>query len=163
MDRDLAVLEKFETVTKKAFDSEKKELAEFMVKACKHTKSNSIVLGREYRPGQYQVLGMGAGQPNRVDSLRKLAVTKALENLQIEFDAGQADGPFETYTREAMGEMVLASDAFFPFDDTVRVAAEAGVRYIVQPGGSKRDEDSIHACDELGVAMALIGMRHFRH
>ena len=162
MDRDLRVWEKFETVTEKGFD-EKKRLAEFTIKACKHTKSNAIVLGREYRPGFYQVIGMGAGQPNRVDSLRKLAATKAMENLQIEYDAIQSAVSFEEYCRKAFGEMVLASDAFFPFDDTVRAAAEFGIRYIVQPGGSKRDEDSIRACNALGVAMAFTGMRHFRH
>ncbi len=163
MERDLAVWERFETVTQKPFDESKKRLAEFTVKACKHTKSNAIVLGREYRPGFYQVIGMGAGQPNRVDSLRKLALTKAMENLQIEYDQNHPDVSFETYCQQQLGEMVLASDAFFPFDDTVRVAAEHGIRYIVQPGGSKRDEDSIKACDEMGVAMAMTGMRHFRH
>ena len=163
MDRDLAVLEKFTVMTKMGFDDRKKELAEFTLKACKHTKSNSIVLGREYKPGLNQVIGMGAGQPNRVDSLRKLAVTKAMENLEIEYQAQKPSVPFETFAKKAFGEMVLASDAFFPFDDTVRTAAEFGIRYIVQPGGSKRDEDSIQACDELGIAMAFTGMRHFRH
>jgi phosphoribosylaminoimidazolecarboxamide formyltransferase/IMP cyclohydrolase len=109
------------------------------------------------------VIGMGAGQPNRVDSLRKLAVTKALENLQIEYDAIKPDASFEEYSHQQIGEMVLASDAFFPFDDTVRTAAEFGIQYIVQPGGSKRDEDSIKACNELGMTMAFTGMRHFRH
>lgn len=163
MERDLMVWGKFESVTDKSFTESKKRLGEFTFKACKHTKSNAIVLGREYRPGYYQVLGMGAGQPNRVDSLRKLAVTKVMENLQIEYDSVRPDVSFETYSRREFNEMVLASDAFFPFDDTVRVAAEVGIRYIVQPGGSKRDEDSIKACNELGVAMAFTGMRHFRH
>jgi phosphoribosylaminoimidazolecarboxamide formyltransferase/IMP cyclohydrolase len=163
MDRDLAVLDKFEIVTKKLFDDRKKALAEFMYKACKHTKSNAIVLGREFRPGYFQVIGMGAGQPNRVDSLRKLAVTKAIENLQIEYDNSSNELTLEDYSKKAFGEFVLASDAFFPFDDTVRAAAEYGIRYIVQPGGSKRDQDSIIACDELGIAMAFTGMRHFRH
>lgn len=163
MERDLACWDKFETVTQKTFDEDKKRLAEFIYKACKHTKSNAIVLGREYRSGFYQVIGMGAGQPNRVDSLRKLAVTKAMENLQIEYDRKKPGGSFEEYSQQEMGEMVLASDAFFPFDDTVRVAAEYGIRYIVQPGGSKRDQDSIDACDETGIAMVMTGMRHFRH
>ena len=163
MDRDLSVFERFENVTELSFDESKKRLAEFAYKACKHTKSNAIVLCREYRPGFYQVIGMGAGQPNRVDSLRKLAVTKAMENLQIEYDRMQSGEAFESFARKAMGEMVLASDAFFPFDDTVRAAAEFGIRFIVQPGGSKRDGDSIQACNELGVAMAFTGMRHFRH
>lgn len=163
MDRDTTLLEKFETVTDKTFNENKKGLAEFTYKACKHTKSNAIVLGREYRPGFYQVMGMGAGQPNRVDSLRKLAVTKAMENMQIEYDLDKPNVSFESYCREAFGEMVLASDAFFPFDDTVRVAAEYNIGYIVQPGGSKRDEESIQACNELGIAMVFTGMRHFRH
>lgn len=163
MSRDLELWDHFETVTRKTFDKDKKELAKFMVKACKHTKSNAIVIGREYRRGFFQVMGMGAGQPNRVDSLRKLAVTKVLENLEIEYQSLKPKESFETYSQKALGEMVLASDAFFPFDDTVREAAEFGIRYIVQPGGSKRDEDSIRACDELGVSMAFTGMRHFRH
>ncbi|HHS14069.1 MAG TPA: bifunctional phosphoribosylaminoimidazolecarboxamide formyltransferase/IMP cyclohydrolase [bacterium] len=163
MERDLAVMESFQVVTKRSFDEEKTALAEFTMKACKHTKSNAIVLGRAYGSGSFQLIGMGAGQPNRVDSLRKLAVIKAMENLQIEYDACQPGESLIDYTRKAMGEMVLASDAFFPFDDTVRAAAEYGIRYIVQPGGSKRDQDSIDACDELGMAMAFTGMRHFRH
>jgi phosphoribosylaminoimidazolecarboxamide formyltransferase/IMP cyclohydrolase len=163
MDRDLSVFEFFNVVTRKSFNARKKQLAEFTYKACKHTKSNAIVLGREYKPGFFQVIGMGAGQPNRVDSLRKLAVTKAIENLQIEYDLLQPDSSFDDYCRKAFSEMVMASDAFFPFDDTVRAAAEWGVGYIVQPGGSKRDQDSVDACDELGIAMAMTGFRHFRH
>ena len=163
MDRDLAVWESFRMVTENTFSSDKKKLAEFAYKACKHTKSNAIVLGRMYRTGYFQVIGMGSGQPNRIDSLRKLAVSKARENLQIEYDTVKPDKDFETYCREQFGEMVLASDAFFPFDDTVRAAAEFGIRYIIQPGGSKRDDDSIRACNESGVAMAMTGMRHFRH
>jgi len=163
MDRDLAVWEKFDMVTKKQFDPEMTSLAEFTYKACKHTKSNAIVLGRAYKSGHYQVIGMGAGQPNRVDSLRKLAVTKAIENLQIEYDAIKPSIDFESYVQKEFEPMVMASDAFFPFDDTVRAAAEYGIKYIVQPGGSKQDSDSIEACDELGMAMALTGTRHFRH
>jgi len=163
MERDLVLWEHFRNVTRKTFDPRKKALAEFTCKACKHTKSNAIVLGREYRPGFFQVIGMGAGQPNRVDSLRKLAVTKAMENLQIEYDATKPAVSFEMHCQQAFGDMVMASDAFFPFDDTVRAAAEYGIRYIVQPGGSMRDEDSIKACDELGLAMAFAGLRHFRH
>jgi phosphoribosylaminoimidazolecarboxamide formyltransferase/IMP cyclohydrolase len=163
MDRDLSIWNKFEIVTKKPFDDDKKKLAEFTYIACKHTKSNAIVLGREYRPGYFQVIGMGAGQPNRVDSLRKLAVTKALENLQIEYDALKPKEDFETYCRNQFNHMVLASDAFFPFNDTVLAASEKGIRTIIQPGGSKRDGDSIEACDDQGMAMAFTGMRHFRH
>ncbi len=163
MDRDLIVWEKFQNVTDKSFDENKKALAQFTCAACKHTKSNAIVLGLEYRPGYFQVIGMGAGQPNRVDSLRKLAVTKAEENLQIAYNREKPDIPFAAFRTKAFEQMVLASDAFFPFDDTVRAAASFGIRYIVQPGGSMRDDDSIKACNELGVAMAFTGTRHFRH
>jgi len=163
MDRDEILTEKFDVVTDKVFDDDQAALARFSVAAAKHTKSNAIVLARAYRPGCYQVMGMGAGQPNRVDSMRKLAVTKAIENLEIEYNAGGIAMPLEQYIEKSLAAMVLASDAFFPFDDTVRAAAEAGVRFIVQPGGSKRDVDSVAACNELGMAMALTGLRHFRH
>ena len=83
-----------------------------------------------------------------------------------ERDQQAAEEEIDHLTRQARGGLsgsIMVSDAFFPFDDTVRTAAAAGVRYIVQPGGSKRDQDSIDACNELGVAMAFTGMRHFRH
>jgi phosphoribosylaminoimidazolecarboxamide formyltransferase/IMP cyclohydrolase len=163
MERDLEVWNSFDEVTRKKFSPARKALAVFALKACKHTKSNAIVLAREYRPGYFQVMGMGAGQPNRIDSLRKLAATKAVENLQFEYDAVQPSVSVDAYCRSAFEGMVMASDAFFPFDDTVRAAAEIGIRAVVQPGGSMRDEDSIKACDELGMAMAFTGLRHFRH
>lgn len=163
MDRDLSLRKKFEVVTEVKFDKDKKNLANFTYRACKHTKSNAIVLGREYSPGYFQIIGMGAGQPNRVDSLRKLAVTKAKENLQIEYDILQPDQSFKEYCDQQFSQMVLASDAFFPFDDTVRVADEFGIKFIIQPGGSKRDSDSISVCNEKGISMAFTGMRHFRH
>lgn len=163
MERDLRVFDRFDVVTEKKFTRAGEALALFACKACKHTKSNAIVLAREYKPGYFQVMGMGAGQPNRVDSLRKLAVTKARENLMIEYDRVKPTIPAEEYIAGEMALMVMASDAFFPFDDTVREAASFGVRYIVQPGGSKRDGNSVAACDELGVAMAMTGLRHFKH
>ncbi len=163
MDRDLSIMDGLKIVTQKSMSDNQKELASFAYAACKHTKSNAIVLCRMYKPGYFQVMGMGAGQPNRVDALRKLSVRKAVENLQIEYNQEKPSVPFEEYQRAAIEEMMLASDAFFPFDDTVRTAAEFGVKYIVQPGGSMRDDDSVKACDELGMAMAFTGMRHFRH
>ncbi len=102
----------------------------------KHTKSNAIVLAKEN-----QVVGVGAGQMSRVDSVH-LAVRKAGDRVK---------------------GSVLASDAFFPFRDNVDEAARAGVAAIVQPGGSLRDQDSIAACDEHGLAMVFTGIRHFRH
>jgi phosphoribosylaminoimidazolecarboxamide formyltransferase/IMP cyclohydrolase len=103
---------------------------------CKHVKSNAIVLAKER-----MVVGVGAGQMSRVDSVH-MSVRKAGDR-----------------TKGA----VLASDAFFPFRDNIDEAARAGVAAIVQPGGSMRDDSSIAACDEHGLAMVLTGIRHFRH
>ncbi|RYG48541.1 bifunctional phosphoribosylaminoimidazolecarboxamide formyltransferase/IMP cyclohydrolase [bacterium] len=102
----------------------------------RHVKSNAIVVGNETR-----LLGVGAGQMNRVQSVR-LALEQAGEGAR---------------------GAVLASDAFFPFPDSIETAAAAGIAAIVQPGGSKKDPDVIAKCDELGIAMALTGARHFRH
>ena len=162
-DRDLKIFDTFDIVTKALFPDDKKELAKFAYKACKHTKSNAIVLCREYAPGCFQILGMGAGQPNRVDSLRKLAIPKAMENLQIEYDMLKPKGSLDDYIKGVMSELVLASDAFFPFSDTVEEAASLGIKYIIQPGGSKRDDASISKADELGISMVFTGMRHFLH
>lgn len=108
----------------------------FAWKVVKHVKSNAIVVAN-----QEQTLGVGAGQMNRVG-----AATIALEQA-----GDQASGA------------VLASDAFFPMPDTVEAAAKAGVKAIIQPGGSKRDQDSIDVCNQYGVAMVFTGMRHFKH
>lgn len=110
----------------------------FVWKVCKHTKSNAIVLGRGLA-----TVGVGAGQVSRVDAVR-VACAKAGEVA--------GDAP-----------LVLASDAFFPFRDAVDVAAAHGVRAIIQPGGSKRDDEVIAACNEHGMAMVFTGRRHFRH
>jgi len=157
-DLDTALTAAWDVQTKAAFDPGKKALALFGIAAAKHTKSNAIVLVQAYAPGQFRVLGMGAGQPNRVDALRKLAVTKAAENLRE-----QDPGISEEDIRKTIGECVLISEAFFPFADSIDAAQEAGARYIVQPGGSIRDAEVIEACDRYGIAMAFIGMRHFKH
>ncbi|MFC1694062.1 bifunctional phosphoribosylaminoimidazolecarboxamide formyltransferase/IMP cyclohydrolase [Candidatus Latescibacterota bacterium] len=162
-DPDKDLWEKWETVTKTEFTESKKKLASFSMTACKNTKSNAIVLCGEYEPGYYHVLGMGAGQPNRVDSLRKLAATKARENLENVYIEKNPGGDREEWIAARMKEAVLASDAFFPFDDTVRETAALGIRYIVQPGGSVRDDEVIKTAEELGVAMVFTGMRHFLH
>jgi len=109
---------------------------EFAWQVCAAVSSNAIVFAKDL-----QALGIGAGQQNRVDSVR-IAATRS---------AGRAVGG------------VLASDAFFPFRDNIDVAAEAGITAIVQPGGSIRDQDSIDACNEHGIAMVVTGTRHFRH
>lgn len=163
-DNDDRLYTELNCVTERKFSAEMKELAIFSMKSCKIVKSNAIVLCRRNSNGTMQMLGMGAGQPNRVDSLRKLAVTKARENLEYEFKTKGLSGEFNTYFKKVMSEeVVMASDAFFPYDDTVRTAAEFGVKYIIQPGGSMNDEDSVKACNELGIAMYLSGNRHFRH
>ena len=160
---DTDLYEKWDVVTKTAFPESKKDLALFTMTACKYTKSNAIVLGEEYESGCYRVLGMGAGQPNRVDSLRKLSATKARENLDHTYSELSPRMDRETWIKERLGEAVLASDAFFPFDDTVREAHTLGIRYIIQPGGSVKDDEVIAAANELGIAMIFTGMRHFLH
>jgi len=126
-------------VTKSAPTAEETAALEFAGKICKHTKSNTIVLAR---PGQ--LLASGVGQTSRVDALRQ-AIEKA---GSFGFDLHGA---------------VMASDAFFPFPDCVEIAGAAGIRAVVQPGGSIKDQDSINACDERGMAMVLTGVRHFKH
>ncbi len=164
-DRDIGYADKseFRTVTEKEFPEDKKDLALFACLATKHTKSNSIVICREHEKEKFQVLGMGAGQPNRVDSLRKLAVTKAKENMDILFEKEKPDMSREEYYKKILGECVLGSDSFFPFDDSVKEAAKEGIRFIVQPGGSIRDDEVIKTANNLGVAMTFTGRRMFRH
>ncbi|HMP75991.1 MAG TPA: bifunctional phosphoribosylaminoimidazolecarboxamide formyltransferase/IMP cyclohydrolase [Kiritimatiellia bacterium] len=163
-DRDVDVLAHWMVPTAAYFPEDKKALAEFGIKVCKHVKSNAIVLVREYAPGQFMLLGMGAGQPNRVDSLRKLAVPRAEDNIEALFEKQKAYGvTAKEFRDQVMRECVLVSDAFFPFPDNIENAADAGIRFIVQPGGSKKDEEVIATCDQYGIAMAFSGMRHFRH
>jgi phosphoribosylaminoimidazolecarboxamide formyltransferase/IMP cyclohydrolase len=112
----------------------------FAWKVCKHVKSNAIVYARSEH-GFGQTVGIGAGQMSRVDAARFGAMKAALP----------------------LYGTVAASDAFFPFPDGLEVVAEAGATAVIQPGGSVRDAEVIAAADRLGVAMALTGMRHFRH
>jgi phosphoribosylaminoimidazolecarboxamide formyltransferase/IMP cyclohydrolase len=122
---------------KKPSESEMSDML-FAMKVCKHVKSNAITLAKEKR-----TVGVGAGQMNRVGA------------AHIALEQAKAAG----FTKD----IVLASDAFFPFDDVVRMANQYGVTAIIQPGGSVRDEDSIKACNELGICMVFTGKRHFRH
>lgn len=163
-DRDLGLAERWVSLTATPFPDEKRALGEFGIKAVKRVKSNAIVIVREYAPGCFMLLGMGAGQPNRVDSLCKLAVPRAEENINRMIESNQSYGESPAAFRDRIiGECVLASDAFFPFPDSIECAAKAGIRMIIQPGGSKKDEDVIAACDQYGIAMAFTGMRHFYH
>ena len=162
-DRDIDTIAHWTSPTATVFPEEKRGLAEFGMKACKHVKSNAIVIVREYAPGQFMLLGMGAGQPNRVDSIRKLAAVKARDNIAALHEQIDSDRTLEEFQAEIMSECVLISDAFFPFPDNIDYANEAGIRYIVQPGGSKKDQSVVEACDKYDIAMAFTGMRHFKH
>lgn len=161
--RDIGIYEKWESVTEIPYPESKRSLSEFCLKACKATKSNAVILAYEYDPSYYMVLAMGAGQPNRVDSIRKLAATKAVENLKIIYERESPGTSFEEYCKKIMLECVMASDAFFPFDDSIIYAAENNIRYIVSPGGSIRDQEVIDTANRLEVSMVFTGMRHFLH
>lgn len=128
--------EAWDIVTERAPSEDEATALRFLWRVCKHVKSNAIVVGSHAR-----TFGIGAGQMSRVDAV-ELAVKKATASLE-----GAA----------------LASDAFFPFRDGLDAAAAAGVRAVIQPGGSKRDEEVIKAANEHGIAMVFTGSRHFRH
>lgn len=133
-------------VTKRAPSGAELAALRFAWRACTSARSNAIVLAAPLPAADngaagFATVGIGSGQPNRVDSTR-IAVTRAGER--------------------ARGS-VLASDAFFPFPDSVDAAAAAGITAIVQPGGSMRDADSLAAADAAGIAMVVTGVRHFRH
>ncbi len=162
--RDNQVMQRWDVKTKAGFPGNLARLADFGVRACKHVKSNAILLVREYAEGRFQTLGMGAGQPNRVDSVKKLAIARATENIRLMHEAGEGgDLDLPAFHAKIMGEVMLISDAFFPFADNIDAANEAGIRYIVEPGGSVKDDEVIAACDKYGIAMAFTGMRHFLH
>jgi phosphoribosylaminoimidazolecarboxamide formyltransferase/IMP cyclohydrolase len=161
--RNIGLYDKWECVTEHPFPEEKKALAEFCIAACKSTKSNAVNLAYEYADGCYMMLAMGAGQPNRVDSIRKLAATKARENLEIIHAREHPDEDLEEYRRRVLSECVMVSDAFFPFDDSIIHSAEHNIRYIVSPGGSIRDAEVIATANRLGVSLVFTGMRHFLH
>ncbi|PYZ96559.1 bifunctional phosphoribosylaminoimidazolecarboxamide formyltransferase/inosine monophosphate cyclohydrolase [Alteribacter lacisalsi] len=137
-DTDTLSFEDVETTipTKRKPTEEEMRQLEMAWKVVKHVKSNAIVLATEDR-----TIGVGAGQMNRVGAAK----------IAIEQAASRIEGA------------VMASDAFFPMGDTVEAAAQAGIRAIIQPGGSKRDQESIDKADEYGVAMLFTGVRHFKH
>jgi phosphoribosylaminoimidazolecarboxamide formyltransferase/IMP cyclohydrolase len=111
----------------------------FTWKVAKMVKSNAIVYGKNNR-----TIGVGAGQMSRVNSARIAAIKAEHAGLDIE-------------------GACMASDAFFPFRDGIDNAAKVGIRSVIQPGGSMRDEEVIEAANEHGIAMVFTGMRHFRH
>jgi phosphoribosylaminoimidazolecarboxamide formyltransferase/IMP cyclohydrolase len=131
--------EEREIATDRAPAEEESRALELAWRVVKHVGSNAIVVGVEDR-----ILGIGAGQMSRVDAA-KISVAKAAE-MDHDLDGS-----------------VAASDAFFPFPDGVEALHAAGVRAVIQPGGSIRDGEVVEACNRLGVAMVLTRRRHFRH
>ncbi|PLX11515.1 MAG: bifunctional phosphoribosylaminoimidazolecarboxamide formyltransferase/IMP cyclohydrolase PurH [Marinilabiliales bacterium] len=140
-DRDLKmeIEADLKTATKKAPSKEEIEDLLFANKLVKHSKSNTIVLAKNN-----QLCASGVGQTSRIDALRQ-AISKA---KSFKFDLNGA---------------VMASDAFFPFADSVQIANEAGIKSVIQPGGSVRDQESIDYCDKHNMAMVFTGTRHFKH
>ena len=136
MDRELCGSDN-KAVTKREPTEEEVRDMMFAWKVVKHTKSNAIVVAKNQA-----TLGIGPGQTSRIWA---------------------AEAAIERSDKEKIVGAVMASDAFFPFDDCVKTAAKAGIRAIIQPGGSIRDTDSITACDENDIAMLFTGMRHFKH
>lgn len=127
-----------ETSGRETTTAEKEDLI-FANLICKHLKSNAIALVKNK-----QLIGKGCGQTSRIDSLRQ-AINKA---RQFNFDLNGA---------------VMASDAFFPFDDCVKMGHDAGITAFIQPGGSIRDNDSIEYCKANNLTMVITGLRHFKH
>lgn len=134
----------FNTVTNNKLQSSELSFLRFGTIAAKYLKSNAIAL--VYQNNEtFELIGAGMGQPNRLDSLKRLAAPRA---SQRDFDISKS---------------LLVSDAFFPFSDSIEAAYEVGIKNIIQPGGSIRDEEVIAKANELGIAMAFTKMRHFRH
>ena len=137
--KDEGNFEKWEEVGGRESTAAEREDLVFANLVCKHLKSNAIALVKNK-----QLVGKGCGQTSRIDALRH-AVEKA---KQFNFDLAGA---------------VMASDAFFPFNDCVQLGHQAGITAFIEPGGSIRDKDSIEYCKENGLALVMTGMRHFRH
>ena len=137
-ERDVSVYnqEDLKCVTQRKPTGEEMTALDFAWKVVKHTKSNGIVLSNDKN-----TVGIGPGQTNRITALE----------LAIKYAGERANGS------------VMASDAYFPFNDCVEAAAKAGITAIIQPGGSVRDQESVDACDNHGIAMLFAGQRHFKH
>jgi len=138
---DSKLIDECQVVTNRKPTEKEMEDLLFTWKIVKYTKSNGIALGKDK-----QSVGIGPGQVNRI-----WATKQSVEHAEELIGEGVTKGA------------VLASDAFFPFDDCVEAAHKAGITAIIQPGGAKRDQDSIDKCNEYGIAMVFTGMRHFRH
>lgn len=141
IDNQLLNEEELKVVTDRAPSEKEMEDLLFTWKIVKYAKSNGIAIGKDK-----QSVGVGPGQVNRIWATKQ-AIEHGVEQLGEDVVKGA----------------VLASDAFFPFDDCVQEAYKAGITAIIQPGGSVRDQESIDACNKYGIAMVFTGMRHFRH
>lgn len=147
-DEDEGVDKEFKCVTKNSSALNNKGLIQFGVTACKHLKSNAIALVGENNGG-LQLLGAGMGQPNRIESLTRLCVPRFLERFK---DSGIS-----------IENAMMISDAFFPFSDTIEECEKQGIKQIIQPGGSIRDQEVIATADKFNISMVFTGRRHFRH
>jgi phosphoribosylaminoimidazolecarboxamide formyltransferase/IMP cyclohydrolase len=146
---DTLLFSDMKVMTKKLFNvAEYSDIIKFGVVAVKHIKSNAIAVVQKLQDGTFQLQGMGSGQPNRLESIN-LAVDKARHNISNESPNGH--------------NAILVSDAFFPFEDNVDAAYKAGIKILVQPGGSIRDKYVISRADELGMDLIFTGTRHFKH
>ena len=132
-EEDNKLVEKLDVVTNRQVSDDEMKNMMFAMKVVKYVKSNAIVVAKDMK-----AIGIGGGEVNRI-----WAACQALER--------------------GTGATVMASDAFFPFDDTVKKASEYGIKAIIQPGGSMRDKDSIEACNDNDMSMVITGIRHFKH
>jgi phosphoribosylaminoimidazolecarboxamide formyltransferase/IMP cyclohydrolase len=142
------LIEKWEVVTKAQPDPQDIPNAIFGMRAVGYVKSNAIVVVKHHA-----ALGIGAGETNRIWAA-ELALSRAARAVVTAAQTGIDDGD---------PARVLASDAFFPFPDVIELAAATGIKTIVQPGGSQKDQSLVKTCDRLGIAMIFTGARHFRH
>jgi phosphoribosylaminoimidazolecarboxamide formyltransferase / IMP cyclohydrolase len=157
---DTQLYSKLENVTDVTYDIEgNRDLIEFGLKAISSIKSNSIIVVRKHK-GNLQLLGMGAGQPNRLIST-KIALDKCSDNIVSAYKGDVAN--LSKHIKEETSKCLLVSDAFFPFSDNIIVADQYGIKSIIQPGGSIRDKSVINKCNECGISMIFTGTRHFKH
>ena len=143
-DEDQGISQELKTVTSESFSVGQLALAQFGLVVTKYLKSNCIGIFAEKNGGKV-VVASGVGQPNRLDCIQLLIKNRL---------AGKTD---------SLSGAILVSDAFFPFRDSIDVAHSLGVKYIVQPGGSIKDQEVIDACNEYKIGMVFTGKRHFRH
>ncbi|MFZ4404879.1 MAG: bifunctional phosphoribosylaminoimidazolecarboxamide formyltransferase/IMP cyclohydrolase PurH, partial [Pseudobdellovibrionaceae bacterium] len=144
---DHILLQKEECVTQRPWPKELQKISQFGTAIVKSLKSNAVCIVHQPQPQRFQLLGTGHGLTNRIDCIEKLAIPRAQKIL------GSSE----------LKNCVLISDAFFPFPDSVEICKKGSIEYIVQPGGSIKDQQVIAACNELNISMILTGTRHFKH